>query len=92
MAAVFYSYRKSDTEPYTCGVIAVDSVQLSKAKLRDFTTLESVSTEVDLINRVVDIVVDLDPDALVGWDIQVGSWGYLNARGTTYGRVHRLSH
>jgi DNA polymerase zeta len=44
-----------------------------------------VSTELDLLNHVADIVVDLDPDILVGWEIQTASWGYLNARGRQYG-------
>ncbi|KNZ79546.1 DNA polymerase zeta catalytic subunit [Termitomyces sp. J132] len=47
--------------------------------------VELVESEIDLINRTVDIVGALDPDIVTGWDIQRGSWGYLNARSQHYG-------
>ena len=28
---------------------------------------------------------DLDPDILTGWEVQMSSWGYLEARGRTHG-------
>lgn len=43
--------------------------------------------ELDLINRIIDVVRELDPDIIVGWDVQTASWGYLNARANTYGIV-----
>jgi len=33
----------------------------------------------------VDIVFDLDPDIVSGWEVQSSSWGYLTARGQKYG-------
>jgi DNA polymerase zeta len=44
-----------------------------------------VRDELELLNRVVDIVLDLDPDIIIGWDVQNTSWGYLNARALYYG-------
>lgn len=52
--------------------------------MRDFQ-LDIVDDELDLLNRVVDIVLELDPDVIVGWEIQNASWGYLKARGNHYG-------
>lgn len=40
--------------------------------------------ELDLINKVADIVVELDPDIIVGWDVEGSSWGYLNLRASHY--------
>lgn len=38
------------------------------------------SNELDLINRVVDIVRDHDPDILTGYEVHNGSWGYMIER------------
>jgi DNA polymerase zeta len=66
------------------GKIVVENDRLHPRRLRNFE-LDVVPTELELINRVIDIVVDLDPDVVVGWEIQAASWGYLNARGLQYG-------
>ena len=41
--------------------------------------------ELDLFNRLIDLIIEIDPDILTGWEVQAGSWGYLEARGQTYG-------
>jgi DNA polymerase zeta len=66
------------------GKIVVENDSLHPRRLRNFE-LDVVPTELELINRVIDIIVDLDPDIVVGWEIQAASWGYLNARGLQYG-------
>ena len=38
------------------------------------------SNELDLINRLVDIVRDHDPDILTGYEVHNGSWGYMIER------------
>ncbi|KAH8997309.1 hypothetical protein EDB92DRAFT_2030379 [Lactarius akahatsu] len=43
-----------------------------------------VATELDLLNVAIDLVLDLDPDIIAGWEIQSSSWGYLGARGSQY--------
>lgn len=67
------------------GIIVTNAQPLDQHRLRDFK-VETVEDEIDLINQVVDTVVDLDPDIIVGWEIQRSSWGYLSTRGYTYGR------
>ena len=47
--------------------------------------LEILTDELDLLNRLIDITIEIDPDILTGWEVQAGSWGYLQARGQTYG-------
>ena len=37
-------------------------------------------SELDLLNRMVDIVRDLDPDILTGFEVHNSSWGYLIER------------
>lgn len=69
---------------YEQGIIAVESAQLRRNRLQDFV-LDLVTDELELVNRVVDVICDLDPDILTGWEIQNGSWGYLNARGSSHG-------
>ena len=36
--------------------------------------------ELDLINRMVDVVREYDPDILTGYEVHSGSWGYLMER------------
>jgi DNA polymerase zeta len=66
------------------GTLAVGNAQLDPRRIRDFP-LEIVTNELELLNRMVDMVVEFDPDIIVGWDVQSASWGYLNARGNHYG-------
>ncbi len=47
--------------------------------------MEVVRDEIELINTVVDTVLDMDPDVLVGWDVQLASWSYLAARADIHG-------
>jgi DNA polymerase zeta len=42
--------------------------------------VESEEDELDLINRIVDIVRHFDPDILTGYEVHNGSWGYLIER------------
>jgi DNA polymerase zeta len=39
-----------------------------------------------LLNKVIDTIVELDPDIITGWEIQKASWGYVSSRGQTYGK------
>ncbi len=42
--------------------------------------VEEESTELDLINRMIDIVRYCDPDILTGYEVHDGSWGYIIER------------
>jgi DNA polymerase zeta len=81
--AVFYTYKDFEGGPQT-GIVTIEDIQLDQHRLRDIQ-LKVVPSEFELINTVVDIIVDLDPDILVGWEVQRASWGYLNLRGQQYG-------
>lgn len=63
----------------------MDTAQLSPHRLRDFT-FEQAESELDLLNKVIDTIVELDPDIITGWEIQKASWGYVSSRGQTYGK------
>lgn len=82
--AVFYTYKDFEGSNPQPGIVIMHDTQLDQRRLRDVQP-EIVPSEFELINKVVDIVVDLDPDILVGWEVQRASWGYLNARGQQYG-------
>lgn len=68
------------------GILVVQTPQLDPRRLRGYS-LQVVSDELELINQIIDIIVDADPDILVGWEVQAASWGYLGARGAQYGRT-----
>lgn len=90
--AIFYAlydsnYPRGDHDtPFQCktGILLVENRQLDPRRLRD-CEFEVLELELDLVNGLIDIVQELDPDILVGWDVQAGSWGYLAARAGTYG-------
>lgn len=94
IVAIFYalydssSPRLDHSSPFQCetGILLVDHSQLDQRRLRNWT-FEVMSGELDLLNRMIDVVQDFDPDILVGWDVQAMSWGYLSARAGTYGRM-----
>jgi len=97
IVAVFYAYQESSDnddsgDAYQSGVVAVHNDRTDPKRLRDHP-IETVDTELELLNRVTDIIVEFDPDILVGWEIQTASWGYCDTRGKTYGMSavsHRL--
>ncbi|KAH7883594.1 hypothetical protein F5I97DRAFT_2041862 [Phlebopus sp. FC_14] len=86
IAAVFYAVGNDDiySTLHDQGVLVVRNARLNSNRLRGFP-IEIVADELELINRVIDIVVDLDPDIVLGWEVQAASWGYLNTRGICYG-------
>lgn len=51
--------------------------KIAKAVTIDF---EHESTELDLINRLIDIVRFYDPDIITGYEVHNGSWGYVMER------------
>ncbi|PPQ64274.1 hypothetical protein CVT24_008412 [Panaeolus cyanescens] len=77
--AVFYAFQLSEGNVTKSGTLVTQCNAFNQNRLRQ-CQLEGFSTEVDLINKVIDIVVDLDPDILTGWELQYGSWGYLEQR------------
>jgi DNA polymerase zeta len=92
IAAVFWSFHgPNDGRPLNIacqtGIIVVENEQLHPSRLRDFLA-EVVDSELELLNKIVDVVVELDPDLITGWEVQAASWGYLNSRGRHYGQFH----
>ena len=49
------------------------------AKMTTGDVLEE-ETELDLLNRMIDVVREQDPDVLTGFEVHNGSWGYLMER------------
>jgi DNA polymerase zeta len=90
IVAIIYASQKSDVDPYVPGILAIDNGCLASNTLRT-TFVENMHSELDLLNGLVDVVVDLDPDILVGWDVQSLSWGYLIHRGKIWGMPTNFS-
>lgn len=91
LSVVFYSFQGADIVPthdspetYQTGMLVIENQQLNPLRLRDLK-LEVVPSELELLNRIIDIVVELDPDIITGWEIQSSSWGYLDGRAKQYG-------
>ncbi|KAJ7038190.1 hypothetical protein C8F04DRAFT_371528 [Mycena alexandri] len=84
IAAVFFSFQGVDPSTSCSGTVVVDTPSVRKL-ISKTNNIDIVRTELDLLNQIVDVVVDLDPDIVVGWEIQAASWGYLTARGWDYG-------
>ncbi|KAF9056176.1 hypothetical protein BJ165DRAFT_1522121 [Panaeolus papilionaceus] len=84
VAAVFFTFRVSDEDTAKSSVLVVQGNSFNQKRLRQFT-MEEFSTEIDLINKLIDIVVDFDPDIITGWEVQYSSWGYLDQRSHSLG-------
>ncbi|CAK3784800.1 DNA polymerase zeta catalytic subunit [Lecanosticta acicola] len=48
--------------------------------VRNDVQIDSEDNELDLLNKMVDIVRTYDPDILTGYEVHNGSWGYLIER------------
>lgn len=86
---MFYSFQSSDrdaADAFACrsGIIAVESEQFRPRRLRSVKA-DFVGSELELLNTLIDVIGGLDPDIISGWEVQAASWGYLSARGRTYG-------
>lgn len=86
--AVFYAFKVVNGVSIQSGVVVTQNSKIHRQRLRGIQT-EVVANELDLINRAIDITVDLDPDIVVGWEVQRSSWGYLDARAQHYGQFSR---
>ncbi|KAJ4484682.1 hypothetical protein C8J55DRAFT_26384 [Lentinula edodes] len=86
LVALFYTFQmaEDEAEHLIHRVACVNSAQMNAATLPGIA-LEAFSSELDLINSFIDIVIDLDPDIITGWDVQNSSWGYLAARARSFG-------
>ncbi|KAF9270228.1 hypothetical protein L218DRAFT_849988 [Marasmius fiardii PR-910] len=82
--AVFLSFQTCDSEEPANSIIIADPGGDYRDRLRG-VNVQYVSNELELINDVLDIVVDSDPDLITGWEVQNSSWGYLSARATSFG-------
>lgn len=67
------------------GVVIVESEHFDARMTPHSAEISIVSSELDLINGIIDKVLELDPDIVAGWEVQAASWGYLEARGRTFG-------
>ena len=47
--------------------------------------MDLADNELDLVNKVIDLVHELDPDIVIGWEVQSASWGYLDSRSRALG-------
>lgn len=84
IVAIFYSYQLLEGETPRNGTLVVEAARFQQRQLGN-SPVEVVPSELDLLNTFADIVVNLDPDIIVGWEVERGSWGYLDARARHYG-------
>ena len=92
VAVVFWSFQGPSDElmdyvqerARKSGTLVVENTDFHPSRLRDFKA-EVVATELDLLNQIVDVVMEFDPDVIAGWEVQASSWGYLSIRGRQYG-------
>lgn len=81
---MFYSFQDGNANRST-GIIAVASERLDARMARPLDEVVFVESELDILNQTIDCVLQLDPDIVTGWEVQAASWGYLEARGRTFG-------
>ncbi|KAF2090449.1 hypothetical protein K490DRAFT_35841 [Saccharata proteae CBS 121410] len=90
IACIFWCIQAGDDDAETgeglrVGVLALsDESGVATQIARQVTVeVEHENDELDLINRMVDIVRDFDPDILTGYEVHNSSWGYLIERART---------
>jgi DNA polymerase zeta len=86
ISMAFWSFQPGvllESESCRSGILAVEARHLRQLR---HPAISFVSNELELLNALIDTVMDLDPDMVVGWEIQDGSWGYVAARAGNYGK------
>ena len=92
VAAVTWCFQDEDGPPpegdrraaFRSGILVVKNPQFDPRRLGDIH-VDEYDDELELIHSLVDLVHELDPDILAGWEVQRSSWGYLATRGREYG-------
>ncbi len=92
VAAVSWCFQGEDGPPpegdrraaFRSGILVVKNPQFEPQRLGDIH-FDEYDDELELIHSLVDLVHELDPDILAGWEVQRSSWGYLATRGREYG-------
>jgi DNA polymerase zeta len=73
-------------EKFKMGIIVLaqeddcDRVEKIRKTVGNNVEVEAEESELDLLNRMVDIVREYDPDVLTGYEVHNNSWGYLIER------------
>lgn len=67
------------------GIVVLSEGDISSHTISRQTSVEvdEESNELDLINRLVELVRNYDPDILTGYEVHGGSWGYIIERAKT---------
>ena len=76
------SFDREMNDTRTAGILVLsqpEGIAASISKMSDLQVVEEAD-ELDLINRMIDIVREHDPDILTGFEVHNGSWGYLIER------------
>jgi DNA polymerase zeta len=69
-----------------------DSADSLNLRLSLGAIVDEEDSELDLINRLTDIVREFDPDILSGYEVQSSSWGYIIERARLQFGKPSLSH
>ena len=87
VACIFWCVDSDDDEASGNGtrvgvVVLSDQKGIGRRISKETGSLEvdEEDTELDVINRIVDIIRGFDPDILTGFEVHNGSWGYLIER------------
>ncbi|KIW07821.1 uncharacterized protein PV09_01740 [Verruconis gallopava] len=73
---------KTANSVYKTGILVLSDDDGVAKHMNRLTTIEveNEEDELELLNRLVDIVREVDPDILTGFEVHNGSWGYLIER------------
>jgi len=86
IAAIFWCLKTDDEALASDGIrtgiliLDVDGHLTDRVKKQVNVEIEHETEELDLINHMVDIVREFDPDVLAGYEVHNSSWGYLMER------------
>ena len=77
-----YTQKQGKEDDLQLGVLALSSDESFAEQIAHVVNAEAEveESELDLINRMVDIVRQFDPDILTGYEVHNGSWGYVIER------------
>lgn len=82
ITCIFWGFQPGNDRKSRVGIMATDDAGFTEDTLRKFAgvSIDVQVDEVDMINSLVEIVRDLDPDILAGYEVHSSSWGFVIER------------
>ena len=82
ITCIFWGFQSGNDRKSRAGIMITGDAGFTESMLRKLAdvSIDIQIDEVDMINSLIGIVRDLDPDILTGYEVHSSSWGFVIER------------